>query len=383
MKPFLRFTLAGGFLFGATVLAVRPASATLTWQDTYLPPIILKVAGINGNSANFSIVPGKSIGRVKLGESLWMLQKMMDLPDRSAKRAGGLVEDHWISTDSHVQDPLKPGATSRGGLELSVIYVSGKAIQIGVNCVEFKAPQNISTYTSISKIRKLSRRLTSSSYQCETANETFDLDYYDDVRGGIAYQIHHQEQPDHGPEMIYVHKPQRPVIPQIGAKARNRNLQRTVRSLPKKVVDGVVSRFIAAQLAIEQKNFAESMSQGHGINKSDETGAVEGSRRIVQGDLDNDGDADVAVCYNLGGFGGTNLSLDYLAVFLNDRGHLKPKADIDLGGDPVGAWMLKSIKGGVIQFDTLSYAPQDPKSTPSIQGHAQFVLLRGKLKRRR
>jgi hypothetical protein len=124
---------------------------------------------------------------------------------------------------------------------------------------------------------------------------------------------------------------------------------------------GVVNRFIKSQ---------ESRARG--------TEYSEG-RKIVTGDLDNNGSPDMAVLYTLeGGHGGNDYN-QYLAVFLSINGKYVYKAHSRIGGRFERNMDLKSIENGKVLFDTLEYLPKDPSCCPSKKGSTQFMLSEGKL----
>jgi hypothetical protein len=123
----------------------------------------------------------------------------------------------------------------------------------------------------------------------------------------------------------------------------------------------VVSRFIKSQ---------QSRTRG--------TEYVEG-RKIVTGDLNADGNPDIAVLYTLEGAHGGNDYNQYLAVFLSVNGKYVYKANRRVGGRFERNMDLKSIEGGKILFDTMEYLPKDPSCCPSKKGSTQFTLAQGRL----
>src|SRR4030095_260279 len=89
------------------------------------------------------------------------------------------------------------------------------------------------------------------------------------------------------------------------------------------------------------------------------------ARKIVTGDLNRDGVADLAVLYTIEGQNGTNNYDQYLAVFIRTKSKLVPAAHTVVGGKLNRDVDLQSIKNNVIYFKTLSYRASDPASTPS------------------
>jgi len=104
------------------------------------------------------------------------------------------------------------------------------------------------------------------------------------------------------------------------------------------------------------------------------------ARHVVSGDLNHDGQADLAVQYTVESMGGGNGYSLYLAVFLNQRGHYVYAASRQVGGKLQRDVTLQAIKDGKVLFDTLGYEPQDPSCCPSKPGHAVFVLHGKQLK---
>jgi len=104
------------------------------------------------------------------------------------------------------------------------------------------------------------------------------------------------------------------------------------------------------------------------------------ARKMLAGDLNRDGVADLAVLYTIEGQNGTNNYLQYLAVFIGTKGKLVPAAHTVVGGKLNRNVELQSIHNNVIHCKTLSYRANDPASTPSRKGTARFVLVRRRLK---
>ena len=104
------------------------------------------------------------------------------------------------------------------------------------------------------------------------------------------------------------------------------------------------------------------------------------ARRMVSGDLNHDGQADLAVQYTLESMGGSNDYHFYVAVFLNQQGHYVYAASRQVGGKRQRDVTLQAIKDGKVLCDTLKYKPQDPSCCPSQPGHAVFILQGKQLK---
>lgn len=104
-------------------------------------------------------------------------------------------------------------------------------------------------------------------------------------------------------------------------------------------------------------------------------------RKVVLGDLDSDGDKDVAVQYTLEGMGGGNNFAQMLAIFRNDKGIYKFVTEEVVGGKmDTKTSMLTSIAGRKITLATSSCSepPQGMCKNPK-KGRTSFVLNNGKL----
>jgi hypothetical protein len=124
----------------------------------------------------------------------------------------------------------------------------------------------------------------------------------------------------------------------------------------------VIDRFIASQ-----------ESKGNGYESK-------GNRSVVTGDLNHDGVPDVAVLYTLEGQNGTNNYVQYLAVFIREKGRLMHAAHTPVGGKYYRSIKLTAIRDNVMIFKTFDYAASDPRCCPSIEGTTKYVLSGGVLR---
>ena len=106
------------------------------------------------------------------------------------------------------------------------------------------------------------------------------------------------------------------------------------------------------------------------------------ARKVVVGDLTHDGVPETVVLYTIEGQHGTNLSVQYLAVFVRQEGKLTGLTHADVGGRGKSARgvELNSVEDNVILLDTLNYGPKDAACCPSVKGNARYILS-GKLLR--
>src|SRR5689334_20562294 len=98
------------------------------------------------------------------------------------------------------------------------------------------------------------------------------------------------------------------------------------------------------------------------------------ARKVVTGDLTRDGQPETVVLYTIEGQGGSNLYIQYLAVFVRRNGKLSPLTHMDVGGKSTRGVELISVKNNSILLDTLNYGPKDASCCPSIKGTTRYVL---------
>lgn len=106
----------------------------------------------------------------------------------------------------------------------------------------------------------------------------------------------------------------------------------------------------------------------------------EDARKIIAGDLNQDGTPDLAVLYTIEGQGGSNNYVQYLAVFARVKGRLLHVAHTAVGGKTHRSVELEAIRKNVIIIKTLNYGADDAACCPSKAGAARYALANGKLK---
>ncbi len=105
------------------------------------------------------------------------------------------------------------------------------------------------------------------------------------------------------------------------------------------------------------------------------------TRKMIQADLDGDGDKDAVAQYTLEGFDGGNNWSQMLAVFRNDGGSYKFATEDTFGGKLLGRiFTLRKVINRKIYVSTQSCPdiPQGICENPKI-GQAIFVFRKGKL----
>ncbi len=103
------------------------------------------------------------------------------------------------------------------------------------------------------------------------------------------------------------------------------------------------------------------------------------ARKVAAGDLNHDGTPETAVLYTIEGQGGSNLYLQYVAVFVRKNGRLEASTHAEVGGKSTRSVEQISIAGNTIRLDTLEYGPKDAACCPSAKGKTTYVLRDNRL----
>jgi hypothetical protein len=98
------------------------------------------------------------------------------------------------------------------------------------------------------------------------------------------------------------------------------------------------------------------------------------ARKVVVGDLTHDGVPETVVLYTIEGQRGSNLHIQYLAVFVRREGKLTPLTHADAGGKSARGVELTSVEDNSILLDTLDYGPKDAACCPSVKGKTRYTL---------
>lgn len=141
------------------------------------------------------------------------------------------------------------------------------------------------------------------------------------------------------------------------------------------LIAGVSSLNALAQS--DDKSVIDKYIAGQGAKEQGEE--PDGVRKVIEGDLNCDGVADVAVLYTIEGQNGSNNYVQYVAVFLRKNGKLMFAARAPAGGKNRRAIEITSIKNKAMLFDTTAYGPRDPSCCPTLKGHTKYVLAGARL----
>lgn len=127
-----------------------------------------------------------------------------------------------------------------------------------------------------------------------------------------------------------------------------------------------------ALLLFSETSLAQQKSKGSDLEKAvdkylaaeaakNEADEYPEARRIVEGDIDGDGDNDAALLYTLEGLGGGgNNWVQIVAVFINTDGVYKNVADLTVGGKLFRSFEIVSVGKGTVtgSSETCTDAPQ-------------------------
>jgi len=148
------------------------------------------------NAADFIVIPGKSIGKIKLGAARQTVHKILGKPSHAERRRDGLTEDNW---------------RDRGTIYFTeVIYQADRVVQVKVNSPHFFTLDGISTRSNLARIRQVFKGLG----RTRNYEEPDAIVYFrDDVRRGIAFLFDtFDETLSSRPFEIIVHAANRPVL---------------------------------------------------------------------------------------------------------------------------------------------------------------------------
>jgi hypothetical protein len=149
---------------------------------------------------DFKIEPGRRIGKIELGATRQTVHSALGKPAATYRMAGRLTGDVWMANT---------------GNDVRIVYRADKVIQIKVTSSSFSTSEGLTTNSSLAEVQKHYGRLRKSRRFVHGSGGGL-IDYYDDVRQGIAFEFTSvaSETPDFKPYAIVVHRPGRRVIPE-------------------------------------------------------------------------------------------------------------------------------------------------------------------------
>ena len=163
------------------------------------------------------IKPGRSVGRINLGAGRKVVWQVMGKPSKTVRRTDGFIEDRWIVPNPRDKSDYPPS--------ISVIFRKDKALQIEFGAPQFATSSGFSMRNSLAQFREKRPSLQVKAYGYtfyeggEPAGGHVSY-YYDDVQGGIAFEVSVQDYFDARttPSSLRIHLPGQPVLIDPGGK---------------------------------------------------------------------------------------------------------------------------------------------------------------------
>jgi hypothetical protein len=167
--------------------------------------MLLFVAGVAAQ--DYDIAPGNRIGKIEIGMSRQAVHNTLGNPSGVYRmRARGYRGEYWISSSDNT---------------LRVIYdVAGKVYQVSVTSPRFTTPDGLTTQSSMADIKNHYRNLKVLRFTARG-----DIDYYDAVRQGIAFEFTQRYDAHSSQAMrlyaILIHKQGSSVLPEPDERVRD------------------------------------------------------------------------------------------------------------------------------------------------------------------
>ncbi|MGB7926323.1 MAG: hypothetical protein WCF57_23990 [Pyrinomonadaceae bacterium] len=167
----------------------------LTLASCFLSLVAVSVA-----AQDFKIEPGRRIGKIELGATRPEVHKTLGKPSATYRSPGGTTGEVWMATT---------------GNDVRLVYRNGRVVQIKVTSASFATPEGLTTKSALAEVQKHHENLVKSRRFVHGSGGGL-IDYYDDVRRGIAFEFTSvdSETPNFKPYAIVVHRPGQRVIPE-------------------------------------------------------------------------------------------------------------------------------------------------------------------------
>ncbi len=187
----------------------RSSSAPVTRIAALASLLCLCALAAHAQAPRFLVVPGKSVGTVKLGATRAQLRQLLGKPSETAARQ--YPRDTWLG--AKLPERLR-SMSARERAFLTVVYQNGRAAQIEFNDPRYQTRDGLSISSKIGDFRKKRAPLKKTVLAYTEGGGGF-VDYYlDSVRSGIAFEAGTQDTytETYTPNSIRIHFPGRPVI---------------------------------------------------------------------------------------------------------------------------------------------------------------------------
>ena len=165
-------------------------------------------------SANYLVVPGQSLGKLRLGQTPAQVHKILGKPSQTHKLSNGLIDDLYLSKGTRTTERQ----TIRDKVE--ILYWAGKAVQIEATSPSFKTNSGLSTSSTLRTMQKSFDPLKFYTYGF--GGDLGYVKYYvDSQKLGIAFESYGSQDVwvwQSGSATMIVHPKGKEVIPDQGAE---------------------------------------------------------------------------------------------------------------------------------------------------------------------
>ncbi|MDF2441408.1 MAG: hypothetical protein JWN98_2392 [Abditibacteriota bacterium] len=178
-------------------------------------------------SERFPVVPGVSVGRVKLGDTQAVVRQKMGRPTTSGRHSNGVMQDSWLGPEV--------AAHSADHRFFRVLYKNGRVTQIEFNSPQFVTSRGISSQSMLQQFRARYPRSRRRSYllSYEGGGGGHIEHYFDHRRSGLCFEFGTQDDYDARvrPTSLRVHRRNTPVIVSPGAKPTQADDEKPISSV--------------------------------------------------------------------------------------------------------------------------------------------------------
>lgn len=173
--------------------------------------------------ADHAAVPGRNLGRVRLGMTREAVRKLLGRPHVSYRVARTDNKTLKRTPVPYETDVWRSSGDSDPRI-LTVVIQAGKVVQIEANSPAFVTPDGVGVGTSFAAIRRKHPGMTATPYLLHDpqmdAGSAYVQYAVDDVKRGIAFTVGTQddeglarELPKLKPNSLIIHEPGRPALP--------------------------------------------------------------------------------------------------------------------------------------------------------------------------
>jgi len=170
------------------------------------------------------VVPGKSVGSLRIGDTRDAALNTFGKPTRTERLRSGLLKDSWLG-------PEPRSGSEETQVFLHVIYRARRVVQIEFNDPKYQTAGGVSIASTLAQFRAQHKRPRARAYVYDDGEGSGYVGYYyDAIAEGIAFSFGTQDLFDANtvPEALRIHAPGIPVIIDPGGKPTRANDERPV-----------------------------------------------------------------------------------------------------------------------------------------------------------